>query len=443
MEKVNASPRTPIKRAQHKAPKKKHGTDFAIRIIAVIAAIIVWFILSITQYPTVNRTITSVPVTLSLDGTIAKEKGLSALNFKDASVDVEIKGMNYEIGNYTADDLNATLDISKVTKEGQYDLEIDVKSTHPSDSCSIVSVSPSKISVTFDRITEKQIELEVDASSISAQDGYTLKTSNVSPNVITLTGPENNLSKISRAVAQIKQNSKLTEDTSIKADEIVLYDKDNNVITDSSITRDETQTFTVNFIVYKKKNLKLKVDVSGAPDNFDVSSMPMSYTQEEVTIITPKLNDSTTETVTIGTLPLSQIRLGKTETFDIPLSAGEENLSGESKVTVTCDSQQYTTGVFRVSSIVAKNKPKNKNISIETVSLPAVTLIGPIDDINNINESDLVASVDLSDITNNGSYSKAATISISNHDKVWCYGNNEVQVVVSDQSSTVTTTSTD
>ena len=171
--------------------------------------------------------------------------------------------------------------------------------------------------------------------------------------------------------------------------------------------------------------------------------MPISYTQEEVTIITPKLNDSTTETVTIGTLPLSQIRLGKTETFDIPLSAGEENLSGESKVTVTCDSQQYTTGVFRVSSIVAKNKPKDKNISIETVSLPAVTLIGPIDDINNINESDLVASVDLSDITNNGSYSKAATISISNHNKVWCYGNNEVQVVVSDQSSTVTTTSTD
>lgn len=52
----------------------------------------------------------------SLDGTQAKEKGLSALNYKDISVDVEIKGMNYEIGSYTAADLVATVNLDDVTK---------------------------------------------------------------------------------------------------------------------------------------------------------------------------------------------------------------------------------------------------------------------------------------------------------------------------------------
>ena len=66
----------------------------------------------------------------SLDGTQAKEKGLSALNYKDISVDVEIKGMNYEIGSYTAADLVATVNLDDVTKEGTYDLDIDVKSSH-------------------------------------------------------------------------------------------------------------------------------------------------------------------------------------------------------------------------------------------------------------------------------------------------------------------------
>ena len=78
-----------------KAKKEnRHGADFGLRILSIIIAVIIWFALSITQYPTINKTITNVPVVFSLDGTQAKEKGLSALNYKDISVDVEIKGMN-------------------------------------------------------------------------------------------------------------------------------------------------------------------------------------------------------------------------------------------------------------------------------------------------------------------------------------------------------------
>lgn len=433
MEEVNIS--IPGEERKPARPKKKHGADFALRIVAVIAAIIVWFILAITQYPTINKTISNVPVSLSLDNTIAKEKGLSALNFKDLTVDVEIKGMNYEIGNYKSGDLTATVDVSKVTKEGQYVLDIDVKSAHSSDNCTIVSVSPSTVVLSFDRITQKNFPLEIESPSISAADGYTLKDAAVTPNEIALQGPENSLDKISRAVAKINSTKKLSEDTSIKADEIILYDKDNNVINDPSITRDENQTFTASFVVYKKKTLKFKIDVTGAPENFDVSSLPIEYSQKEVTIITPKLTDSDTETITIAAIPLSQISLGFTQTYDIPLSAGEVNLSGDSKVSVTIDSQEYTTNIFRVSNIITKNKPEGKQVTIETVSLPAVTIIGPKNEMQSLQENDFVASVDLSDITRDGSYSKAATVSISGHSNLWCFGSNEVQIVVSEKSS--------
>ena len=198
MEEINYD-YTPKPRQPRKKPvKKQHGADFALRIIAVIAAIIVWFILAITQYPTINKTINKVPVNLSLENTIAKEKGLSALNFKDITVDVEIKGMNYEIGNYKAGDLTATVDVSKVTKEGDYKLEIDVKSTHSTDNCTIVSVTPSTVQVTFGRMTEKQIPIQVDAPNISPQDGLILKDATVTPDQITVKGPENSLEKISK-----------------------------------------------------------------------------------------------------------------------------------------------------------------------------------------------------------------------------------------------------
>lgn len=416
-----------------KPAKKHHGADFGLRIIAVIAAIIVWFILAITQYPTINRTINDVPVNISLENTIAKEKGLSALNFKDLTVDVEIKGMNYEIGNYKAGDLSANVDVSKVTKEGQYVLDIDVKSTHSSDSCTIVSVSPSTVVVDFDRITQKSVPLEVEAPSISADEGYTLKDATVNPNEITLQGPENNLAKITRAVAKISATDKLSEDKSFKADEIVLYDKDNNVVNDSSVTMGDKKDFTVNFVIYKKKTIKFNLEVTGAPENFDVSSLPITYSQNEVTILTPKLKDSDVETITIGSVPLSQLRLGWSAEYEIPLSAGEVNLSGESKVKVTLDSQNYTTNIFRVSNIITKNNPDGMSVAKETQSLHAVTIIGPAVDLTNLQENDLVASVDLSDVSKEGSYSKTATISISGHSRVWCFGTNEVQIVVSEK----------
>ena len=432
----------PSRPPKNQKPKKKHGADFGLRIVAVIAAIIVWFILSITQYPTINRKISDVPVSISLEGTIAKEKGLSALNFNDLTVDVEIQGMNYEIGNYSADDLSATVDVSKVTKEGQYVLDIDVKSTHASDSCKIVSVSPSTIAVEFDRITEKKLPVSVEAPYISAADGYTLSDPTVTPNEIVLHGPENSLEKVAKVAAKINKTTKISEDTVLKADEIVLYDKDQHVITDTSITKDDSQTFTVNFMLNKKKTVKFKLDVTGAPENFDVSSLPITYTPSEMTVITSKLNDSDVETRVIGTIPLSQLRLDQTMSFEIPQSAGEVNLGGESKVEVKIGGDDYTTEIFKIShdQMITKNKPEGKTVTVETLSLPAVTIIGPRSELESVQENDLVASVDLSDINKNGSYAKTATISISGHSKVWCFGSNEIQVTVSDKSEKTTTT---
>ena len=38
-----------------KAKKEnRHGADFGLRILSIIIAVIIWFALSITQYPTIN-----------------------------------------------------------------------------------------------------------------------------------------------------------------------------------------------------------------------------------------------------------------------------------------------------------------------------------------------------------------------------------------------------
>ena len=411
---------------------KDKGTDFSMRILAFIVAVISWFIMSITQFPTINKTITGVHVDFSMNGTTAEEKGLTTLNYKDITVDVEIKGMNYEIGTYTENDLIATVNLDDVTKEGKYSLDIDVRSSHSTDRCTVVSVSPSKIDVDFDRITQKTIEVTPEAPLITAQEGYTLKETSVSPKEITVEGPKNELDRISRVTARIAKSKKLGEDETIAADDIVFYDENDKKVDMNKITVKDSDSFKVNFVIYKKKQLNFKVNITGAPDDFDISSLPMILSQDSVSVITPHLDEPESEEVTLGNIALSSIDLSKTFSFNIPLATGEINTSGDDTVIVRFDDKGYKSATFTLDAdnIELKSAPQSFVSEVDNARLPNVVLYGPEDVIDSLTDEDIHATVLLSDVKSTGSYTKEAKIYAEGQDKVWSFGTNEVQVTV-------------
>ena len=417
-----------------KKKKKDRGADFAIKILSLILAIVAWFVLSITQYPTISKTITKVPVTFSMDGTTAEQKGLSPINYKEIQVDVEIKGMNYEIGNYTANDLVATINPDKVTTEGTYQLDIDVKSSHSADKCTIVSVSPSTVTVNFDRIAEKTIKLDSEAPYVRAKEGLTLRdTGNaVTPSEITVKGPKNLIDNIDKAVAKISKSVEIAKDSTFQTDEVVFYDADDNEIDSSKLEILGSDKFDVNFTVYKKKIAKLKVNISGCPDNFDVNSLPLVMSEKEISVISPNLKDKDEEILEVGTIDLSSIDLTNREVFDVKLGDGEVNLNGTDKVTVTFDSRGYTSKKFTIpqKNIIMSNTPIGLSAQLETDKLTNVVVYGPEDIVSKLKSSDLYAKIDLSDVVDKGSYTRNAVVYSPISNKVWSYGGNEVQFIV-------------
>ncbi len=418
---------------------RKHGNDFVLRILSIIIAVIIWFALSITQYPTISRSISNIPVTFSLDGTQAEEKGLSVLNkedIEDISVDVEIKGMNYEIGGYTASDLIASVDLSSVTKEGTYELDIDVRSSHPTDRVTITSITPATVSVSFDKITEKTIPVTVDAPLVTAEEGYTLRDTTVTPNELTIEGPQNEIDKISKATIDLKTSMKITEETIINADTFTFYDEDDNVVTPNGVTLKNTKSFDVDFVVYKKKTLCLNVAFENTSTTFDKSSLPMTLSEDELSIATPDLESEGEEDITIGTIDLTEVDLTNKYTFVVPLDDDEVNMSGEDQVTVSFDPTGYSSKEMTVSSdnFVLLNKPSGKDVTFETKKLSGVTVYGPESVISKLTAEDLYMQVDLSGVQANGSYSKLGIVYSPKYNNIWGYGSNELQVVISDIS---------
>ncbi|WP_051588820.1 hypothetical protein [Ruminococcus sp. NK3A76] len=422
-----------MEKVKGKGLAAKLGSDLGQRILAIALAIIIWMILSITQYPTISKTVSSVPVDLTLTGTIAEEKGLSALNFKDMTVDVIIEGMNYEIGSYAASDLTATVDVSSVTKKGTYKLDIDVKSAHSADKVSILSITPETVEVQFDAITSKEFDLSPSAPNISAEDGYSLGTVSCAPDKISITGADNDLSKIAKAYAVVDNSMSLSEDRNMTTNKIVLYDKNDDVL-DSSLYQFPDEEYTLSFPIFKKKTGNLKVDFTGVPAGFDLSALKYSISDNPIALLTSDLDDKNEEDITVGSIPLSELDLERIYTFDIPFSAGETSAEGITSVKVTFDKEGFTSKSFSIpkSQFEVLNNPSGKKVSFDTGKLTDVVIYGPENVISKLKADDLTAQIDLSDIgTSAGSMIKNATIYSSKYRNVWCVGTNEIQITIS------------
>ncbi|MBR1751423.1 MAG: hypothetical protein IJ740_11190 [Ruminococcus sp.] len=422
-----------MEKIKHRKLHDRLATDLGQRILAIILAVIIWMILSITQYPTISKTISSVPVEFTLSGTIAEEKGLSALNYKDISVDVIIEGMNYEIGSYTASDLTASVDVSSVTKKGTYKLDIDVTSAHSSDKVSILSISPETVEVQFDSISSRDFELTPSAPNVSAADGYSLGNISCSPSKIKITGAENDLSNISKAYAVVDKTLSIDKDTQVTTTSIRLYDKYDNLLDNSAyeFTDDE---YTINFPLFKKKTGNLKVDFTNVPDGFDLETLNYDISHDPISILTSDLEDEDVEDITIGSIALNEVDLEKVFSFELQLANSEISADSIQSVKVTFDDKGFTSKTFSIpnSQFTVINKPSGKKVSFDTAQLTDVTIIGPKDVISSLKVKDLTAQIDLSDVgSGTGSMIKNATVFASDKNNVWCYGTNEIQITIS------------
>lgn len=412
---------------------KDKSTDVTLRILAFILAVISWFILSITQYPTITKTIPGVHVDFSMDGTMASELGLEALDYKAGTVDVVISGMNYEIGTYNDNDLIATVNLDNVTKEGTYNLDINVKSSHTTDRCSIVSVSPATVEVTFDSIIEKNVEIRPDYPMVTAEDGYTINDVKVNPSNITIKGPKSILETVNSASAKVSNSAKLTDNTTLSTNDIVFYDSDGKALDNSKFEVQGRSSFDVDFTIYKKKNLELLVNISDVPEGFDRSTLPIKLSLDTVSVLTSDLNDNPSEKVVLGKIPINEIDLKKNFQFKIPIDTDEINTSESDTVVVSFNSEGYTSAEFTLNTdnIDLISAPAKLTAEIDDKEPVTVTLFGPEEVIEELSDENIHAKINLSDIHGTGSFTKEASIYIPEHNDVWSFGTTQIPINVS------------
>ncbi len=233
--------------------------NLALKIIALLFAVLLWGYVLTDQKPVRTKIISDV--TTSFDG----EAELIAQGFcvrgnreeilQDVSVTVRAQITNYAYIN--ASSISATISLRNISEARVYELPIEA--TVSSSLGVVQSVSPSTVSVEIDTLVTKTIPVTTSFTG-TLPDGYwadmdaLTDTSNLD-----ITGPKTDISTITRAECVVD----LTDRTSTiySTFDVTFYDKNDEVVS-SDVIVGMLPTSTVRLPIYPLKDVPVDVDSS-------------------------------------------------------------------------------------------------------------------------------------------------------------------------------------
>ena len=406
-----------------------------LKILSVLIAVIAWFLIVTTIDPNTYSTISKIPVTVDLSGTIAESSGLTVLDTDVQYVDVKVKGKAFYVGRLKPGDFKASVNLTSVTAPGSYSLDVKVEAKDPNNSnYEIISNSPASIELSFDRLATKTFQPEVSAPNVTAADGYIIDQYTVSPGELTISGPENKVNQIEKCIVQNTEKLKINS-SSVLDGTVVLRDANGNKI-DQKYLQFSSDQLKITIPLYQKTTLPLTFDFINVPSGIDTSKI--QYTIEpadKLNVAIPVDAAAGIESVSLGEIDFRKVDLGKVISMDVSLLAGYLNLDDITTVNVTFGSEGMSSTYLSCENIVLKNVPSNYSAKLLSSRISDIKFVGDADAIASLTSSDVVATVDFSRLGSitPGEQRFEALITVTDGSQAWAVGEKSVLVSISEK----------
>ena len=190
-----------------------------LKIFSVVMAIVIWLLITANENPEKNLEFQNIPVSVSED---QLANGLSVINEAELVTDVVIRGRSNDLLTYNAKNIQASVDLSTITKPGEYELPVSAAlADNKNNTFAVVKTSPAKIKVIVDYVSEKEVPVEVTSTGEVAKN-YLLGDLVPASQHILVSGPESELDTV--AAAKVEINVAKLEKTTTLTGEVILVD---------------------------------------------------------------------------------------------------------------------------------------------------------------------------------------------------------------------------
>ncbi len=424
------------KRRRPKISELFYNNHF-VMVFSLVAALVLWFIMSLTNTTERPLEINDVPIEITLSPA-AQEENLKVFEQSDTTATVSVSGSSIIVNRLKASDMKAVATLyptSASTSSGgmmEYTLTLDPqKVTNELTDYQLVSVYPKQVTVLVDKYKETVVPIETDVQYVR-NDQYYYNTPSLSVDSVTISGPESSVDKVSRVTAEYTTDEVLTS-TKVFTCDLTAYDENGQKIDDKYLEYSVKQA-DVTISVFPIEEMDLEPGGINMPSQF--SSTRMKADPSSIRVAGPEdaLNNLTS--LSLDPVDFSEVNLDNTTfTRTVSLPTGFLNIQNIWDVEVAIDLDGYTQKKLSLSSsnVVVKNKSSGQNAEVLTKSL-SVQVVGPEAQVSKLASEDLYATLDMSTQTNgSGTMDMPVTISFTDAPGCWAYGKYTVSVQVSEE----------
>ena len=395
---------TPNFKIKEKFTKQKITENLGLKIVSLIVAVVLWFIVVNVTDPVVTQTYKNVPVRVLNSSTITNNsKTLEVLNDTSVISSVVIKAPRsviQELGT-TIDNVVATADMNNLSQDGT-SVPIEVTTSKYSDKVDSIRASIDTMYVNIE--ARKSIQLPLLATtSGEIESGFILGNVEPNQNQVRVSGPDSVISTIKSAYVDVEVTG-FTSDISTQSD-IVLYDADGNVV-DASNLEMNVDSVRVDVEILATKKVPIYYSTSGLPAEGYAVTGEMECSPETITIAG---SQSVIENTTYVGIPASELNItGQAGDMMAVLNIadflpdgtrlGDASYNGKATITVYIEPLKNETYATYLRNVNIENVPEGFSAAVldEEDSI-SFTLTGLAQDLEKLQVSELNFHVDFED----------------------------------------------
>lgn len=392
--------------------KKKLTSNVPLKIMSVAVAVVLWLLVVNIDNPIITKYITGVEVNILNEAYIESDNKISMINDEEINhgkITVRITGKRKTVDKLTAEDITANADLQQIVSMNTSPIMVPIDVSCPGIAPANITAVPRTISINIENMMSKDFVISVPKDNAKPGKGYEIGTLTADPVKVTITGPESTIKKIDKVVAPLEADG-ITEDTTQKV-KLKIIDKNQSELSDNEMNSLKYSEITdgmvnVTATLWKiKSNIRVEAQYAGTPaDGYKVEKL--TVTPEEISVAGS--DDALSLLAANGNLiqiPAEAIDVsGKNADFETNVNIAkllpeDVILTSESNesVIVRANILPLNSKEYQISTkqITAKNIPKDLNLVYEIEKID-VQVQGTTEDIEQLTESSIQASIDLS-----------------------------------------------
>ena len=387
-------------------------------LLSFFMAVAIWIVV-VTFFSTEARTtIKDVPIDIDYNSSYLS-LDLEIIDQSIETVDVTVSGPRDVVGSLTKDDVIVYPNINSVKMAGRYDLSLNAVKKSGIKEYQIDSLSSYQVAVRFDHLAEKSFKIETDISNLTIPEDLMLDKITISPDDVVVKGPENTVSKIAKVVATVQQQE--LNQTAVLPAELVLYDENGVELEKTHISYD-VEEFNVTVPVLKEITVPVVVDYTNIPAGFDVSTLKVALSQQEITLAVPSRSADNIHQFVVGYIDLGTLEADSPYVFDITLPSGYKNVKDVEQISATVSGEKLDSKSVSVKEIKVINAGEQK-VEVLTEVINHVEIMGEKSVVSELSEDDVIAQIDMTQVAlAQGQQTVEVDIIIPSTDKAFARG---------------------